>query len=106
MKAAGIVNYGTGLDNPDFAEVARAVGLYGARVEKADELEDALADAFTHDGPALVDVVTARQELSLPPTITYSHQGFIPCTRPGRSSPARRRNRRTRPDQPQELDLE
>ena len=27
MKAAGIVTYGTDLDNPDFAAIARAVGL-------------------------------------------------------------------------------
>ena len=29
MKAEGIVNYATDLDNPNFAEVARAIGLYG-----------------------------------------------------------------------------
>ena len=33
MKADGLVNFGTDLDNPDFAEVARAVGLHGVRVE-------------------------------------------------------------------------
>lgn len=38
---------------------------------KAGELEDALCAAFGHDGPALVDVRTARQELSLPPKLTY-----------------------------------
>ena len=42
MKAAGIVTYGTDLDNPDFAGIARAAGLFGARVDKADELEGAL----------------------------------------------------------------
>ena len=77
MKAAGIVTYGTDLDNPDFAGIARAVGLFGARVEKASDLEDALRAAFAHDGPALVDVRTARQELSLPPKLTYEQiKGF------------------------------
>jgi pyruvate dehydrogenase (quinone) len=77
MKAAGIVNYGTGLDNPDFAEVARAMGLHGVRVERPSELEPALRDALGHDGPALVDVVTARQELSLPPKVTLDQiKGF------------------------------
>lgn len=70
MKAAGFVNFGTGLENPDFGEVARAIGLHGQRVEKPDDLEDALRTAFAHDGPALVEVVTARQELSIPPAIT------------------------------------
>ena len=70
MKAAGIVTYGTDLDNPDFAAIARAAGLFGARVEKAGELDDALRAAFEHDGPALVEVRTDRQELSLPPKIS------------------------------------
>jgi pyruvate dehydrogenase (quinone) len=77
MKAAGIVTYGTDLDNPDFAGIARATGLFGARVEKADQLEGALREAFEHDGPALVEVHTARQELSLPPKLTYGQiKGF------------------------------
>ena len=77
MKAAGIVNYGTDLDNPDFAGIARAVGLFGYEVEKPDELEGALQAAFDHDGPALVDVRAARQELSIPPKITIEQaKGF------------------------------
>jgi pyruvate dehydrogenase (quinone) len=77
MKAAGIVNFGTDLDNPDFAAIARAVGLFGATVEKADELEGALEEAFAYDGPALVDVHVARQELSIPPKITLEQaKGF------------------------------
>jgi pyruvate dehydrogenase (quinone) len=77
MKAAGVVTYGTDLDNPDFAGIARSVGLFGVRVEKADELEGALKEAFEHDGPALVDVRTARYELSLPPKLTYGEiKGF------------------------------
>ena len=77
MKAGGIVTYGTELDNPDFAGIARATGLYGVHVEKSDELEGALKDAFAHDGPALVDVRTARYELSLPPKLAYDQiKGF------------------------------
>jgi pyruvate dehydrogenase (quinone) len=77
MKAAGIVNYATDLDNPNFADVARAIGLYGARVERPDELEGALHQAFAHDGPAVIDVVTARQELSMPPKLTLEQiKGF------------------------------
>jgi pyruvate dehydrogenase (quinone) len=77
MKAAGIVNYGTDLDNPDFAGIARAMGLYGETVEKSDELGDVLAAAFAHDGPALVNVHTARQELSIPPKVTLEQaKGF------------------------------
>jgi pyruvate dehydrogenase (quinone) len=77
MMAAGIVTYGTDLVDPDFAGIGRAAGLFGARVEKASDLDDALQAAFAHDGPALVDVATARQELSLPPKLTYGQiKGF------------------------------
>jgi pyruvate dehydrogenase (quinone) len=77
MKAAGIVNFGTNLVNPDFAAVAQAMGLFGRRVEQPGDLEQALSDAFAYDGPAVVDVVTARQELSIPPAITAEQaKGF------------------------------
>jgi pyruvate dehydrogenase (quinone) len=77
MKAAGIVNYATDLDNPDFAGIARAAGLFGATVDRADQLDGALRAAFAHDGPALVDVRTTRQELALPPKITLEQaKGF------------------------------
>lgn len=77
MKAAGIPTFGTDLVDPDFTGIARAAGLFGVRVEKASELDDALRAAFSHDGPALVDVRTARQELALPPKLTYGQiKGF------------------------------
>jgi pyruvate dehydrogenase (quinone) len=77
MKAAGFVNFGTDLVNPDFAAVASSMGMFARRVEKPGELEVALTDAFAHDGPALVDVITARQELSIPPAITLEQaKGF------------------------------
>jgi pyruvate dehydrogenase (quinone) len=78
MKAAGIVTFGTDLVDPDFTGIARACGLFGVRVEKASELEEALRTAFDHDGPALVDVATARQELFLPPKLSYGQiKGFF-----------------------------
>ncbi|OBB93400.1 ubiquinone-dependent pyruvate dehydrogenase [Mycolicibacterium peregrinum] len=77
MKAAGIVTFGTDLVNPDFAAVAQAMGMFGRRVTEPGELERALTGAFAHDGPALVDVHTARQELSIPPAITVEQaKGF------------------------------
>jgi pyruvate dehydrogenase (quinone) len=77
MKAAGIVNFGTNLINPNFAAVAQAMGVFGRRVEQPADLQQALADAFAYDGPAIVDVVTARQELSIPPAITLEQaKGF------------------------------
>jgi pyruvate dehydrogenase (quinone) len=69
MKADGYVNFGTDLDNPDFAEVARAVGLHAGRVNRFSELDGALRAAFGHPGPAVVEVMTRRQELAIPPGV-------------------------------------
>jgi len=71
MKAAGMVTSGTDLLDLDFAAIARAAGLHAARANRSDELEDALAAAFSHDGPALVNVRTASHERALPPALTY-----------------------------------
>jgi pyruvate dehydrogenase (quinone) len=70
MKAAGFVDTGVDLENPDFAAMARAMGIHARRVEDPGELPDAVADILDHDGPAVLDVVTAKHELSMPPTIT------------------------------------
>jgi pyruvate dehydrogenase (quinone) len=59
------------LRRPNFAAMAEAVGIKGIRVEKPQELKSALTDALSHDGPALVDVVSTRQELVMPPTTTF-----------------------------------
>ena len=72
MKAAGLVDYGTNLENPSFAAVGEAMGIKSFRVDDAAALEPALRAALAHDGPALVDVVVARQELSMPPSIDVS----------------------------------
>lgn len=69
MKAAGCVDVGVDLKNPDFAAMARAMGIHAMRVEDPGDLPGAVAEIMAHDGPALLDVVTATQELSLPPTI-------------------------------------
>jgi pyruvate dehydrogenase (quinone) len=72
MMSTGFVPFGTDLTNPDFSKVADACGLFGVRVTQAEELKPALQKAFAYDGPALIDVLVHRQELSMPPTITAS----------------------------------
>ncbi len=47
----------TSLQNPDFAAYAELCGALGIRVERADELDDALSRALAHEGPALVEVI-------------------------------------------------
>jgi pyruvate dehydrogenase (quinone) len=69
MKAAGFLNFGTDLTNPSFADIATACGFLGIRVEQPEDVEGAVQKAMAYDGPALLDVVVNRQELSMPPTI-------------------------------------
>lgn len=77
MKAGGYLTDGTELDNPDFAAIAQACGIKGIRVEKASDLNSALEQAFSHDGPVLIDVITAKEELAMPPQIKMEQaKGF------------------------------
>ncbi len=72
MKAAGFLDFGVDLQNPNFGAMAAAMGVHAARVEDPGELRGALQAAFAHPGPALVDVVTNPQELAMPPKIEFS----------------------------------
>lgn len=83
MKANGFIDTGVSLDNPDFAAMARAIGIHGVRVENPAELEGAIQEVLNHPGPALLDVVSARQELIMPPTTTVeqaTHFGLYMMT--------------------------
>jgi len=77
MKAAGIVDFGTALENPNFAKLAEAAGLLGLTAETSDQVRPMIAQALKYDGPALVEIPVSRQELSMPPTITLEQmKGF------------------------------
>lgn len=77
MKAAGYVPHDTDFNDTNFAGVALGAGILGIRVENAEELPAALRKAFDHPGPVLVDVVTEKQELGIPPKIKLAQaKGF------------------------------
>lgn len=77
MKAAGILDFATDLDNPDFAKMAEAAGLLGLTAETPDQVRPMITQALKHEGPALVEVVVDRQELVMPPTISLEQMaGF------------------------------
>ena len=77
MKAAGILDFATNLHNPNFAGIAEAAGLLGLTAETPEQVRPMITQAFQHDGPALVEVRVSRQELSMPPTISFDQvKGF------------------------------
>jgi len=69
MKAAGMLDFATDLLNPDFAKMAEAAGVLGLKADVPEQVRPMLAQALSHPGPALVEVVVDRQELALPPSI-------------------------------------
>lgn len=77
MKAAGFVSDATNLDNPSFAAIANAARIKGIRVDDPRELEGAIKELLAHDGPALLEVIVAKHELSMPPKLELSQErGF------------------------------
>lgn len=77
MLVDGLPSYGTDSPTVDYAAIASAIGIPSVRVEKPTEIRTALREAFSHDGPALIDLVTDPRALSLPPKITRAQvSGF------------------------------
>jgi pyruvate dehydrogenase (quinone) len=77
MKAAGIVDFGTDLRNPSFAKIAEGAGVLGLSAETGYDVAPMLERILAWDGPALLEVPVSRQELSMPPTITFEQvKGF------------------------------
>jgi pyruvate dehydrogenase (quinone) len=70
QKSTGFLDFGTGLENPNFAAMAEATGIRGIRLEDASQVGDGIAAALAHDGPVLIDAVVNRTELAMPPSIT------------------------------------
>ena len=70
MKASGFLDTAVSLKNPNFAAMAEAMGIKAVRVEDPLKLEAAVREVLAHKGPALLDVVSARQELVIPPKPT------------------------------------
>ena len=70
MLVNGIPDFQTDVPDTNYAEIARAIGFHAERVEDASRLADAYREAFDAPGPALVEVITDPNALSLPPAIT------------------------------------
>ena len=69
MLVNGLPDYGTDVHDVNYAEVASAIGLHGERVTEPTRLRGALQEAFAYNGPALIEVMTDPNALSLPPEI-------------------------------------
>ncbi|WP_404452447.1 pyruvate oxidase [Virgibacillus necropolis] len=70
QQVKGNLNYETDLGVVNFAEFAKACGGEGYRIEKYDEMETTMKQAFMSKKPAVIDVVI-EDMAPLPGQITY-----------------------------------
>ena len=54
QKSTGFPPVGTDFKNPNFADMAEAVGARGIRIENPADVDEGIAAALAHDGPVLV----------------------------------------------------
>jgi len=69
MEVAGLPDNETNMVNPDFALVAEAMGFKGITINDPADVETGLRNAFAHEGPVLVNVITDPNALAMPPRI-------------------------------------
>ena len=77
QKAAGLDPVYTDLKNPDFGEVAKAMGLWGRSVSKAGELDESVQRWLAQPGPALLHVKVKPMELVTPPSPFVSPEAVV-----------------------------
>src|SRR3954465_4009419 len=77
QKAAGLIPLYTDLKNPDFGEVAKAMGLWGYSVAKAGELEESVQVWLAQPGPALLHVKVKPMQLVMPPSPLVSPEAVV-----------------------------
>ncbi|MFG2340482.1 thiamine pyrophosphate-dependent enzyme [Streptomyces yangpuensis] len=75
QEQAGLPEFGTELDNPDFAAVATALGITGIRLTDPAELDETVRRALDTPGPVLLDVLTNPEEIAVPAKPTLA-QGW------------------------------
>jgi pyruvate dehydrogenase (quinone) len=77
MLVDGFPDFGTDHAPVNYAAIAQAAGIHAVRIEQPTEIRPGLQDALAHPGPALVDLVTDPNALSIPPHLTASEvKGF------------------------------
>lgn len=55
--------FGTRISNPDFIKLAESYGIKAARVDKIEDIKNAVEKAFKADGPYIIDFVVEPKEL-------------------------------------------
>lgn len=69
MEVDGLPDWQTDMLNPNFAQVAEAMGMTGFNVSDPEEVLNTLCNAFELEGPVLINVMTDPNALAMPPKI-------------------------------------
>ena len=72
MLVSGFPDFETDHASVDYAAIAKAAGIHAVRIEHPKDVRAGFEDALAHPGPALVDLVTDPNALSMPPHISGS----------------------------------
>lgn len=67
MEVAGLVDWQTDMVDPPFDKIAELMNIKGFVAHKTEDVEDVIKQALAHSGPALVNIYTNSDALSLPP---------------------------------------
>ncbi|MDG6897409.1 pyruvate dehydrogenase [Actinobacillus delphinicola] len=77
MIAAGYLSTATDMVNPSFAAIADACGVKGFKATEPENLSNTIDEFLAHDGPALLEVITDKNEIGMPPKVTNEQRkGF------------------------------
>ena len=82
MEVDGLPDWQTNMLNPDFAQVAEAMGMTGFNVSDPDKVLTTLYNAFEIDGPVLINIMTDPNALAMPPKIEIGPVSYTHLTLP------------------------
>lgn len=71
MEVSGLPDWQTDMVNPDFTKIAEAMGMRAITVTDPSKVDAALIEAFSYNGPMLLNIITDPNALAMPPKITF-----------------------------------
>ena len=92
QKSLGLIPVYTDLKNPNFGEVAKAMGIWGHQVSQAGDLEESVRTWLAQPGPGVLDVKVKPMQPVTPPSPFVSPEAVARLHRQGDA--ARQRTRR------------
>ena len=71
MQVQGLPDNETDMVNPDFALIAEAMGFKGITIHEPSNVKATMQEAFSNEGPVLLNIMTNPASLAMPPKIEW-----------------------------------